>query len=277
MKTNKWLSLAGMFAGAAAPTTALAAERAIEAAELPPTVRRVIDDSGRGETMRKLSVRNAGGRTVYDVEFEPKNGVAQRLRVAEDGKILGDTRKAVTTGAHAAATNPDATDSARPVVPLTYPGIGYPYEPLAVPTRPRLRLEELPQAARETLRREAGTRPIVAIHEETLDGRKAYVAQFGESGRNPRVYVAESGEVVRPTEKPPVLALGTTFDGMPAPARQALRRELGDGEIVRIDKDKEGRGEIETYEVEVKDARGTFQVRVSADGRVFENTRRTNH
>jgi hypothetical protein len=143
-----------------------------------------------------------------------------------------------------------------------------------VPTQPRLRLEELPKAAQETLRREAGDRPIATIHEETLDGRKAYVAQFSESGRNPRIYVAESGEVVRPTEKPPVLALGTTFADTPAPVQQTLRRELGDGEIVRIHKDKEGRGETETYEVEIKDARGNYQVRVSADGRVLENTRR---
>jgi hypothetical protein len=75
MKTNKLLLLAGMLAGAAA-TPASAAERVIEASELPPAVREVIDGSTQGETVKKLSVRNAGGRTVYDVEFEPKNGSA---------------------------------------------------------------------------------------------------------------------------------------------------------------------------------------------------------
>jgi hypothetical protein len=106
-----------------------------------------------------------------------------------------------------------------------------------------------------------------------VDGRKTYVAEFRESGRNPRVYVAEDGDVLRPTEKPPVFALRTTFADTPAPVQQALRRELGDGEIVRINKEKGGRGETETYEVEAKDARGSYQLRVSSDGRVLENTR----
>ena len=275
MKTNKLLPLAGMLALALA-SPAIAAERVIEASELPPQAKKTFEDSLRGETVKKIAVRNAGGRTVYDVEFERTNADdgRDRLRIAEDGKILGDTRKAAD---RAAKADPAATDAATPTLPPGYPGaypVGYPYEPYAVTTtQPRLRIEDLPRAAQETIRRESADRDIAVIHEETVDGRKAYVAQFRESGRNPRVYVAEDGGVLRPTEKPPALALGTTFSDTPAPVQQAIRRELGEGEIVRIDKDK-GFGETESYKVEVKDGRGNYRLRVAPDGKVLENTRK---
>lgn len=269
MKTNKLLLLTTMLL--AAPALALAAERVIEASELPPSVKKAIDSSHRGDAVKRITVRNAGGRTVYDFELERKNAPAERLRVAEDGSILGDTRKVAGT-----ATVAD-TPAPTPVPPPGYPGsipAGYPYEPYAVPVTPRLALEDLPKAAQETIRREAAARQIAAIHEETLDGRKAYVAQFRESGRNPRVHVAEDGSVLRPTEKPPVLAIGTTFSDTPAPVQQAIRRELGEGEIVGVDKEKDGRGEAEIYLVEIKDRHGSYRLRVSPDGRVLENPRK---
>lgn len=283
MKTNKLLLVSAILA--TMPVLAVAAEREVKASELPPAAQRALDDASRGETVKKIAVRNAGGRVVYDVELERANAVGerQRLRIAEDGKILGDSRKAA---ASTAAGNPALGISATgtlepsaPVAPLGYPGAGgmpgaYPYEPYLVPATPKLRIEELPKAAQETIRREAANREVAAIHEDTVDGRKAYVAQFSESGRNPRVFVAEDGSVLRPTEKPRALALGTTFSDTPAPVQQAIRRELGEGEIVRIDKEKEGRGEMEIYQVEVKDARGSYHVRIAPDGRVLENPRK---
>lgn len=264
MKTNKTLLLmAATLAGVASPM--IAAERVVEASELPPSARKAFDDSVRGETVKKIAVRNAGGRVVYDVELERDKAPNQRLRIAEDGTILGDTRKVLPPG-----------DGAAPA-PAVYPGYppGYGYEPYQVPVLPRLRLEDLPQVVQETIRREAAERQIAAIREDTVDGRKAYVAEFREAGRNPRVHVAEDGDILRPTEKPPALTLGTTFAETPVAVQQAIRRELGDGEIVRIHKDKAARGEADSYKVDVKDGRGTYQIRVSADGRVLENTRGT--
>jgi hypothetical protein len=264
MKTNKLFMVT---AALVAASPLFAAERAVEISELPPAARKALDDSSRGETIKKIAVRNAGGRTVYDVEFARENAPGHRLRIAEDGKILGDTRKAAASGTET------------PVVPLGVPGAGayqtgYPNEPYIAPPVPKLRIEDLPQPVQKTIRSEAADREIAAIHETALDGRKAYVAQFSESGRNPRVYVAEDGQVLRPTEKPPVLLVGTTLSDTPAAVQQAVRRELSEGEIVHVDKEKESRGETEIYKIEVKDARGSYQLRVSPEGRVLENPRR---
>lgn len=141
-------------------------------------------------------------------------------------------------------------------------------------TKPKLRLDELPGAAQATIRREAGNREIAVITHDTVNGRKAYVVQFRESGRNPSVIVAEDGSVLQPTEKPPPLGLGTAFSDTPAAVQQTLRREIREGEIMKISKEKQ-RGASENYRVEIKDARGAYQLRVAPDGRVLENTRPT--
>lgn len=268
MKTNKLLLFAAILA--ASPILAPAAERVVDASELPAPVKETLADSGRGDRIGKITVRHAGGRLVYDVELLRQNAPGEHLRIGDDGKILADTRKA-------AGSTTTTTTTPPPVAPLGYPAAypgGYGYEPYVVPTPPSLRLEDLPQAAQATIRREAADRPIATIQETAVDKRKAYVAQFRESGRNPQVYVAEDGSVLRPTEKPPVLLIGTTFSDTPAPVQQALRRELGDGEIVSIDKDRGSRGEADSYQVEAKDAHGSYRLRLSADGRVLENTRR---
>gem|GEM_PF-6284054 len=258
-----------------------AAERVVEISELPPSVRQSLENSVRGEKIERITVRNAGGRVVYDAESTGGNASAKRLRFAADGTVLGDAPETTepteaSAGAPSTAADPD-TVTGTPVTPFgqpdTYPA-GYPYEPyMLAPPTPKVNLEDLPKPARAAVRREAADRPIASITEVSLDGRKVYVARFRDSGRNPRVFVAEDGAILRPTEKPPLL-FGTTFADTPEPVQRTIRRELGEGEIVKIDRQKENSGEPESYVVEAKDSRGEYRLRVATDGRLLENSRR---
>lgn len=258
MKTNTLLLL-GMLAGST--TTLLGAEREVEVSELPFAVKKTLANEGRGETAKKIVAHEEDGRTVYTFEFGRRDS---RLRVAEDGGVIIDTR-----------AGPAANDVGRPTLPVGYPaypgGVGE--DPFMTPVVPSLTLDDIPEAARETVRRESNGREIASIHVEKPDGKTAYVAQFRESGRNPRVYVAEDGEVLRPTEKPPALLVGTRFNDTPDVVQKSIRRTLGDGEIVKINRDRDRRGGRDVYRIEARDARGEYRFSVTEDGRVMENSR----
>lgn len=109
----------------------------------------------------------------------------------------------------------------------------------------KLDLAALPQAAQQAIRRMSVGRGIPSITRTTVDNRVVYRASFPESGRNPDVCVAEDGSLVRPLEKPPGLSqlyIGTTFADTPVPVQTAIRREIGDREILKIEKMHGGRG-----------------------------------
>ncbi|HEU5080361.1 MAG TPA: PepSY-like domain-containing protein [Opitutaceae bacterium] len=249
MKANLLKGLLAL-AISAAPIPAFAADR-VDPAQLPPAVKKALDEAARGEPVKEITIHGDRERAVYDVELDRKNAPNPHVRITEQGQVVSDAR----------------------TVPATEAPLLNPYGVSVPANLPRLRLEQLPNAAQQTIRREAAGRDITAITEDTVDGRKAYSVQFRESGRNPSMYVAEDGTVLRPAEKPPALGFGTTFSDAPAMVQQTIRREIGDGQIERVEKLNEG-GEPSAYKVSVKDSRGTYELRISADGRVLGNTRR---
>jgi len=77
-------------------------------------------------------------------------------------------------------------------------------------------------------------------------------------------------------EKPPgikTLFLGTTFADLPTAVQEAIRREAGEMEILKIDRHRLA-GEPRSYFVEIKGGDGAFQLRIAEDGRVLTDTRR---
>ena len=228
------------------------AAEGIDTAQLPSAVRKSLETSAGGERVKKVTIQNVDGRNVYDIELERENAPNPRLRIADDGQVLRDV-----------ATAASATD-----VPVAYPE----YVAPGSAALPRLRLSDIPQPAREAIEKRAAGREIGTIHEDTIDGRKAYAAQFRERGRNPWVYVAEDGTLLRPTEKPPALIFGTTFSDTPQAVQQTIKRQIGEGEIVKVDKE-DSREEPTFYRFEIKDAHGVYEIRITPDGRILGNTR----
>lgn len=227
-----------------------AADR-VDLSRLPSPVRKAIETSAHGKPVKDVTIREVNGQTVYDVELERNNLPNTHLRIAENGQVV-----------------PDLFPTGTPEAPLGYPGYPGPVTQIV----PKLKLEELPAAAQTTIRREAAGREIAVIAGDSINGQKVYGVEFSERGRNPRLYVASDGTIVRPAEKPPTLGLGTTFADTPAAVQAKLRQEVGKGEILKIDRDKP-RGAPATYKVEVRDAHGTYELRLAEDGRVLENTR----
>ncbi|MDO8540715.1 MAG: hypothetical protein Q7S40_09795 [Opitutaceae bacterium] len=249
MKTKLLLIASAFFAA----WSVQAAER-VDTSQLPAPLKNALNVSAANEAVKEVTIRNVGGQTVYDVELERDNAPNARLRISADGTVLRDSRRA-------------AVGSTTPDVPV------YSSEYGTAPYVPKLKLEELPAAARQAINQETAGREIGDITSDTVDGRAAYRVEFRERGRNPRFYVAEDGTLLRPTEKPPALGLGTTFSATPAAVQQTIRREAADGEIVKID--KEGlRGAATIYKVEIKNSQGSFQLELSESGSVLRDSRR---
>lgn len=229
----------------------MAADR-VEIAQLPPAVKKTLDASAKGEPVKRITVQSENGRTIYDVELERKLAPNPRLRIAADGQLLRDTAALVSD------------------TPTLYPE----YAPPITPVAPKLKLSELPAPAQQTVKKEAAGREIGSIEREEWKGHTGYRVTFRERGRDPALYVGDNGQLLKPTEKPPTLFIGTRFEETPTAVQQTLRRQVGDGEIVKIE--KEGRnGQPTTFKVSFKDARGPYEIRVSETGQILENKRPT--
>jgi uncharacterized membrane protein YkoI len=149
------------------------------------------------------------------------------------------------------------------------------YDVPATSAAPRLTLDQLPAPVQDTVRKQAGGKEIAKIERETWNGQPGYRVQFKESGRNSDVYVADDGSLLRPEEKPPgakTLFMGTKFEDTPAAVQETLRREVGAGEITKID--REGRKGQRFYKVRVKDPHGAlYELQIGEDGKVVHDTR----
>ena len=246
MKTKTLLIVPVLFAA----WSVQAADR-LEPGQIPAPVKSALGSSAQNESVKEITIHNVDGRTVYDVELERENAPNPRLRVAADGTVLRDSRQAVTE----------------------LPSVAYPEYP-AAEYIPRLKLEEMPATVQRTIRKEAAGREIGQITSDVVEGRPAYRIEFRERGRNPQLYVADNGTLLRPPEKPPALGLGTTFARTPSAVQQAIRREIGEAEISKID--REGlSGPASIYKVELKQKDGTtFELQIAETGKVLRDSRR---
>jgi uncharacterized membrane protein YkoI len=234
------------------------ATASLDTGHLPDPVKKALDAEGAKESVREVKIHNADGQTVYDVELELKNAPNARLRISAEGKVLHDSRRA---------------GYGQPVP--AGPTYIYPAYTAPAPV-PQLRMNELPAAVQETIKKEeaATGRKIDSIIADKVDGRLVYRVDLHEKGRNPRFYVAEDGTLLRPLEKPPVLGIGMTFSEAPKAVQEIIRRELDGGEIVKIQKHGR-REEPARYEVEIRTQRGAFQLEISEEGFITRDSRKS--
>lgn len=232
------------------------ADEIIPSNQLPDAVQKSIEATRAGERVKEVTRRVVDGRTVYDVEIERRFSVNPRVRVAEDGSILYDSRRR------------QAMDtSGEPVI--SPEGI-----PWNVPTTPKIRLEELPEAVKATVQAKAGDRKIADIEREMWAGRAVYEVEFAQPGLNPQIHVAEDGTLLRDERRPKGVAQwfkGTQVEDTPLPVQETIRREVGERRIVDID--KELRTGWPVYEVEVRDDEGSFTLHIAEDGRIVSDSR----
>ena len=238
------------------PALAAEMEKTIPLNELPEAVQKAIETSGETSPVKRIALHQVDGKPVYEVELEKDKAPNPRLRITADGRILRET--AVPSG------------DVVPASPMVPDGT------LIVPPAQPLRLEDLPAAAQETVRKQAGGREIADIDHESWKGRSVYEVEFRQSGANPQIHVAEDGALLqdeRAGKGLKSLFMGTQPEDTPPAVRERIRETAGDREVSDID--REGSASLLVYEVAIKDAEGVQRLRISEKGEVLSDSRRT--
>jgi hypothetical protein len=132
--------------------------------------------------------------------------------------------------------------------------------------RPIPKLESLPAPVQLAIKKKAGKRHVARVVREKLGDVPAFRVSFREKGRDPVIYVADDGALLSPEEVRPSLVrtlFGTRFEDTPSEVQTAIRHRIGEGKIVKIEKEK--RDEAICYRVEFSTARRQAGMLVIAD------------
>ncbi len=232
-------------AGVILAVTAAAADERLTEEQLPIAVRQTLQGTHLGGTLKQITRQVMDGRLVFEVEIEREKMPNRHLRIAEDGSFV---REPVVPFA----------DTGK--LPVTLPELEF---------EPPLRLEDLPRIVQETAKTQARGRQIADIDRETWNGRSVYEVEFKSRGPNARIYIGEDGRLVRePTSRGQNPGyLGLQLQQTPPAVQAAVRKAIGDREIVDIDRKLSEAGPI--YRVELKAPNGAEEVRVREDGTVL--------
>lgn len=244
---------------AGALTAQGAAER-VDPRELPRAVRQALDRASTEGPVKEVTRHTIEGRTVYIAEIEKNNAPNPRLRIDEDGNVQSEPMLL-----------------ADPMMEGSAMAYGYGSGTLVAPVYPRLSLSEVPRPVQDAARAQAQGREIADVDRETWKGKPVYEIEFKEKGLNSRVYVDESGAVVRdeqPRRTLRSLFMGTQLEDTPAAVQAAIRRAAGDRQTSDIDREQsEGRT---VYRVELRSDEGLQELHVGEDGKILHDTGATN-
>lgn len=242
-----------MFGLAIAAFTLSAAEERVDVASLPSAVQQTLERWRAEGPVKQVTRQTIDGRTVYLIEIEKNNAPNPRLRIAEDGTLV---------------TTP---------VPLVSPtGDGLPvvadeYGSVVAPAFPKINLTDLPAAVQRTAQAEAAGREIVDIDRETWRGKPVYEIEFKQKGLNTRVYIDDSGVLVRderrPTDTLRSLFMGTQLSDTPPAVQDTIRRIAGTNEIADIDRKILSKQTV--YRVAIRRGESIQELRVAEDGKVI--------
>ncbi len=220
--------------------------------EIPEAVKKTITAQALAENDVKgiyIDQKQKRGTNFYEVKFQEK-GREKKIWIAEDGALLKDNRKDETNERVARVVRRDA--------------------------RMEVKYAELPPAVQTVLNAKDGVGQIALIHKKQIKGQTVYEIEFKEPGKNPKIWVAEDGSLVKMNEK--MLKEGgeaILFNSLPPAVRQTINTERGteaDVEKVKVKKETEdGRA---VYKVEFEEKGKNTKLSISEDGSVLKDSRK---
>jgi len=235
----------------------LGKSEALRLGDAPVAVQNAIKAEVKDAENAVLHSTMKDGRPIYHAEIM-EAGKNIKLSLAEDGAILSDSRKEGMTAR-----------------------LGL----------KKLALGELPPAAQNTIRSEAGTKEIGAIKTDEQNGKMVYKVEFKEAGKNSHVWVADNGSIVRddrqargttlkesagaetpPTPTAPIPTLGTRTERnlalteLPKPVQDTIALEQGSAPIKGTVINKKMKDGKTYYEVRFEKAGRDTKLHIGEDG-----------
>ena len=100
-------------------------------------------------------------------------------------------------------------------------------------------LDQVPDAVRQTILREAAGATITEIERETRNGKTTYEAEFMSNGREIEIKIAPDGTVLKRETERSNNNNDLTLDRFPAPARESLQRVARGATITSVEREME--------------------------------------
>ena len=151
--------------GAVATKQALDGETKVPIEEIPPAVKATIFAEAKGGTIEEIEMETEDGKTIYEAEVII-DGQEIEIEVAPDGTLLGKEIE----------DNEDDGDEDE--------------------DEEEVSLEEVPEAVKATILKEAGGAEIEEVVKETEDGQTIYEAKFVVDGQEIEIEVAPDGTLL---------------------------------------------------------------------------------
>lgn len=255
MKAKKTI---GMLMAMLAALAAHGAGERVERSDLPLAVQKALKTAEAEGPVKEVTRHTVEGRTVYVAEIDKNNAPNPRLRITEDGEVQRAPALFTDPVHHGALAGFGAYGESSGV--------------LVAPMYPRLSLSDVPEAVQEIARDQAQGRDVVDVDRETWNGKPVYEIEFREKGLNSRIYVDESGSIVRdeqPRRTVRSLFMGMQLEDTPAAVQTTVRAAVGERQISDID--RETSEERVVYRVELRSEEGLDELIVAEDGRVLRD------
>jgi len=153
--------------GAVATKQAMNGETEVSFDKVPAAVRVTIENEAKGGTIEEIEVETEDGETVYEAEVII-DGQEIEIEVAPDGTLLSKETEDDDEG------DDDDEDEDEEEVSL----------------------DDVPEAVKATILKEAAGAEIEEVVKETEDGQNVYEAEFEVDGKEIEIEVAENGALL---------------------------------------------------------------------------------
>jgi len=263
-----WLAVNGAFAEAVSKTVALS--------EAPPAVQKTIQTQAGDGTLGEIDKALNGGETVYNVELTAKDGHERDFTVDEDGTLLSveialteapaPVQKSIQTLTNQGELNGinknlDDSDVTYDVELTAKDGQekDFTIDEDGTLLSAEVALSETPEMVQKTIQTRVGDGNLGSIDKNFDEAGINYdVEMTTKEGRNKGFIVAADGSLVS--------AQVTLEETLPA-VRRTIKRQIGDGKVLRIDLSFVKEKGVFPYEIEGRKDGKPFDFSVGPKGR----------
>ncbi|MGI8965816.1 MAG: hypothetical protein ACR2H1_06970 [Limisphaerales bacterium] len=218
----------------------------------PEAVQKTITAQAPAENDLKgiyIDQKQKRGTNFYEVKFQEK-GRDKKIWIAEDGSLLQDNGKGETNERVARVVRRDA--------------------------KMEVKYAELPPAVQTVLNAKGGAGQVALIHKKAIKGQTVYEVEFKEPGKNPKIWVAEDGSLVKMNEK--MLKEGgeaIMFNSLPPAVRKTINTERGtEADVEKIKVKKETENSRTVYKVDWEEKGKNTRLSIAEDGSVLKDSRK---
>ncbi len=134
--------------------------------------------------------------------------------------------------------------------------------------KPALTLEDLPEAVRAALQKQADGAAIEKIKADERGGEKVYSARWTKDNVRNEVRLAADGRLLKLKAERKGKDGSVSLDQLPEAVRTAVTARLADGKVAEVEQEDE-KGKM-VYSVEIARANDRLELEISADGVILE-------